>query len=119
MQNVSHVTITVETEVCNENWVFFTSKVDPLMFFDKEGDGFTEEKTAFKMQHVYICMRSQSLQLCPTLCDPHELQPARLLCLWNSAGKNTGVGGHILLQGIFPTQGLNPRLLNCRWIFYC
>ena len=36
---------------------------------------------------------------------PHGLsQPARLLCPWNSPGKNTGVGCHLLLQGIFPTQ---------------
>ena len=42
---------------------------------------------------------------------PHELQPTRLLCLWNSPGKNTGVDCHSLLQGIFPTQGLNPGLL--------
>ena len=30
------------------------------------------------------------------------------LCSWNSPGKNTGVGSHSLLEGIFPTQGLNP-----------
>ena len=35
----------------------------------------------------------------------------RLLCPWNSPGKNTGVGCHALLQGIFPTQGSNPYLL--------
>ena len=34
-----------------------------------------------------------------------------LLCLWDFPGKNTGVGCHLLLQGIFPTQGLNPQLL--------
>ena len=36
---------------------------------------------------------------------------ARLLCPWDSPGKNTGVGNHALLQGVFPTQGSNPRLL--------
>ena len=36
----------------------------------------------------------------------------RLLCPWVSPGKNTGVGFHFLLQGIFPTWGLNPRLLH-------
>ena len=35
---------------------------------------------------------------------PYGLQPAKLLCSWNSPGKNTGVGNHSLLQGIFPTQ---------------
>ena len=34
-----------------------------------------------------------------------------LLCPWDSLGKNTGVGCRALLQGIFPTQGSNPRLL--------
>jgi len=33
-------------------------------------------------------------------------------------GKNTGVGCHALLQGIFPTQGSNPGFLHCRWILY-
>ena len=36
----------------------------------------------------------------------------------DSLGRNIGVGGHALLQGIFPTQGLNPGLLYCRWIVY-
>ena len=34
----------------------------------------------------------------------------RLLCPWDSPGKNTGVGCCALLQGIFPTQGSNPHL---------
>ena len=33
-------------------------------------------------------------------------------CLWDFSGKNTGVGCHFLLQGIFPTQGLNPCILH-------
>ena len=45
---------------------------------------------------------------------PHGLQPARLLCLRDSAGKNTGVGCHTLLQGIFPTQGSNLCLSHLR-----
>ena len=36
----------------------------------------------------------------------------RLLCPWNSPGKNSEVGCHFLLQGIFPTQGLQPHLLR-------
>ena len=42
----------------------------------------------------------------------HKLWPARLLCPWDSPGKNTAVGCHFLLQGIFPTQGSNPHLLH-------
>ena len=41
-----------------------------------------------------------------------SLQRARLLCPWDSPGKNIGVGGHALLQGIFLTQGSNPHLLS-------
>ena len=46
-------------------------------------------------------------QACLTLW-PHGLKPARLLCPWDSPGKNTGVGCHALLQGLFLTQGLKP-----------
>ena len=46
------------------------------------------------------------------------LQPARLLCPWNSPGKNPEVGSHFLLQGIFPTQGSSPGLLSGRQILY-
>ena len=50
---------------------------------------------------------SEVAQLCPTLGGPMDW----LLCPWDSPGKNTGVGCHFLLQGIFPTQGSNPHLL--------
>ena len=53
-----------------------------------------------------------------TLCNPVNCSPARLLCPWDSPGKNTGVGCHFLLQGIFPTQGLNPGLPHCRQTLY-
>ena len=54
-----------------------------------------------------MCVRSQS---CPTL-GPHELYLTRHLCPWDFLGKNTGVGGHFLLQGIFLTRESNPHLL--------
>ena len=43
---------------------------------------------------------------------PYGLQASRLLCPWNSPGKNSGVGSHFLLLEIFQTQGLNPNLLH-------
>ena len=49
---------------------------------------------------------------------PHGLKPTRLLCPWNSLGKNTGVYCNSLLHGIFPTQGLNLGLLHGRQIIY-
>ena len=51
------------------------------------------------------CFSGESL---PT----HRLKPTKLLCPWESLGKNTGVGCHALLQGFFPTQGLNPCLFH-------
>ena len=44
------------------------------------------------------------------------LSSSKLLCPWNSPGKNTGVGSHSLLPGIFLMQGLNLHLLYCRQI---
>ena len=47
-----------------------------------------------------------------------SLRPHGLSSSWNSPGQNTGVGSLSLLQGIFPTQGLNPGLPHCRGILY-
>ena len=63
------------------------------------------------------CMHTKSLQSCLTLCDPMDCGPLGS-CPWDSSGKNTGVGCHFLLQGIFPPQGSNPQLLHCRRILY-
>ena len=49
-------------------------------------------------------------QSCPTLCDPMD-------CPWNFPGQNIGVGSLSLLQGIFPTKGLNAGLLH--WGGFC
>ena len=49
---------------------------------------------------------------------PQGLWPAGLLCPWGSPGKNPGVDGHFLLQGNFPTQGLNLGPLHCKQILY-
>ena len=53
-----------------------------------------------------------STQLCPTLCDPINCSPPRLLCPWNFPGKNTGMCCHFLLQENFLTQRSNPCLLH-------
>ena len=58
---------------------------------------------------VCVCLVTQ---LCLT---PYNTMDCRLLCPWESPGKNTRVGCHALLQGILPTQGLNPGVPHCRW----
>ena len=72
---------------------------------------FTQCLSIEKMSSVSHSIVSDSLQ-------PHGLQPTRLLCPWDSPGKNTGVGCYSLLQGIFLTQGSNPGLPHCRQILY-
>ena len=52
------------------------------------------------------------------LCDPMDCSPPGSSVHGDSPGKNTGVGFHALLQGIYPTQGLSPGLLQYRWILY-
>ena len=61
------------------------------------------QTSSFLMISMHACMLS--------LLSRVQLFATRLLCPWDSPGKNTGVGCHALLQGIFPTQGLNPHLL--------
>ena len=55
---------------------------------------------------------------CPTLCNPMDYSPPGSSVHGDSPGKNAGVGCHSLLQGSFPTQGLNPDLLHCRQTLY-
>ena len=50
--------------------------------------------------------------------ESDSLQPHGLYSPWNSPGQNIGVGSLSFLQAIFPTQGSNPGLPNCRWILY-
>ena len=57
-------------------------------------------------------------QLCLTLSNPTDCSPPGSSVYGDSPGKNAEVGCHALLQGIFPTQGLNPGILHCRWILY-
>ena len=68
--------------------------------------------------HTCVCASVHAkllshFQLC-SLTD----QLDRLLCPWDSLGKNTGVSCLDLLQGIFPTQGSDLHLLHCQWILY-
>ena len=58
------------------------------------------------MENSICC--AKSLQSCLTV-QRYGQQPSRLLCLWDSPDKNTGVGCDFLLQGIFLTQGSNHQ----------
>ena len=61
---------------------------------------------------VCVCVCTLSHLVVSNSSRPHGLQPFKPLCHWNFTGKNTGVGFHFLLQGIFLTQGLNLSLAS-------
>ena len=64
---------------------------------------------------MFLCLVAQS---CLTLCDTMDYSPPGSSVHGDSPGKNTGVGCHAFLQGIFPTQRSNTGLPHCRWILY-
>ena len=65
------------------------------------------------MKCLFSLLESESFSAVSDSLWPHGLQSP-----WNSPGQNTGVHSLSLLQRIFPTQGLNPGLPNCRRILY-
>ena len=68
-----------------------------------------------KQTNTQVCLVVQS---CPTLCDSMDCSPLGSSVHGDSLGKNIGLVCHNLLQGIFPTHGLNPGLPHCRQIPY-
>ena len=64
---------------------------------------------------VCVCVCARMRLVTQLYLTPYDTMDCRLLCPWDSPGKNTRVGCHALLQGIFPTQGLNPGVPHCRW----
>ena len=78
---------------------------------------FSSTRATWEAPQVLLCVLSHSLNL--TLCDPMDCSSPGFSVHGDSQGKNTGVGCHALLQGIFPTQGSNLSLLHCRQILYC
>ena len=64
-----------------------------------------------------VNFRALCAQSCPTHCDLWTIA-RQAKNPWDFSGKNTGVGCHVLLQEIFPTQGLNPALPRCRQTLY-
>ena len=82
------------------------------------GDGSWENKVG---KHSSRCQNSMLCLVASVVFNflrPHGLQPTSFLCLWDSLGSSTGVGCHVLLQGIFLTLGSNLSLLHCRRILY-
>ena len=72
--------------------------------------------SALKSLQVISCLLAGRNVSCSVVSDSATPWTIARQAPWDSPGKNIGVGYHSLLQGISPTQGLNPGLLHCRWI---
>ena len=59
-----------------------------------------------------LCCYWLVFRLCPTLSNPMDCSPPDSSVHGDFPSKNTGVGCHFFLQGVFPTQGPNPHLLH-------
>ena len=69
-----------------------SASLKPIGLHVLEASSVTAEILFSPSHHACTCAKSR-----PTLCNAMD-------CPWDSPGKNTGVGGHALLQGIFPYQ---------------
>ena len=72
-------------------------------------------RAAVILRHVNV--KAVVAQSCDSL-EPMDCSPPGPFVHGDSPGKNTAVGCHVLLQGIFPTQGSNRGLQHCRRILY-
>ena len=95
--------ITLQSLIFQTLKCFLTTVITP---FHKSSEGL----------ELYLWWGESESVNCSVLSDSST--PHGLYCPWNSPDKNTGVGCHFFLQGIFPTQGSNPGLPHWRQILY-
>ena len=90
--------------------------IEPTSFMRSAlAGGYFTTNTTWEDPLTYIHMCESHSVVSDSL-QSHGTYFSRLLCPWNSPGKSTGVVCHCLLQGIFPTQGSNLSLPNCKQI---
>ena len=110
----------IQYSVCNMDiYSFFLQQTNLLIGKESKISSLHSFRLSSPLQaapHMCVCV---SCSVLSDFLQPHGLKPTRLFCPWNSLGKNTGVGCHFLLQGIFLTQGSNLGLLHWRWILDC
>ena len=84
----------------------------PKLFWSKSQTSYHFIHMCFNKVEVKLLSRAR------LFATPRIVACTKLLRPWDFQGKSTGVGCHFLLQGIFPTQGLNPGLSHCRQTLY-
>ena len=114
--------VVLELGVSPKSWVFVFSSVKwvlvkvPEIMFMKEPDTWQVNAQERRFSLLLLSIPESKSESRSVVSD--SLQPHGLYSPWNSPSKSTGVGSLSLLQGIFPTQGLNPGLPHCRRILY-
>ena len=126
-QNPKAFFIEVGKSVLKSIWTLRELKIFKTILKKKnKGGEFTLSnfKTYYKYKwikivcHWHVCVCVWSRSVVSDSSQPHGLYPHRLLHPWDFPGQSTGVGCHILLQRISPTQGSNPGLPHCRQTLY-
>ena len=112
----------IDESVCragrNWDWDIENRQVDTVR------EGRVGQTGSFGLRYIYTHMYCAVLCLvahhssCVWPCKPMDCSSRDSSVHEDSPDKNTGVGCHALLQGIFPTWELNPGLPHCRWILY-
>ena len=82
----------------------------PLFIYFKAKDAYSWLYTCIS----HCCFIPKS---CPTFCDPMDCSPPLSFCPWDFPGKNTGIGCHFFLQGIFLTRDQTHSSCISRWLF--
>ena len=100
---------------CNESDTNTTEWLNDKVDYVISGFETSEFEICFQIIHTNIIRGESESVNCSVVSD--SLWPHGLYSPWNSPGQNTGVGSLCLIQEIFPTQGLDPGLLHCSWIF--
>ena len=124
----SHIYISSRSIHMRENWgCFYISSLLEIMLqwpfgcihiFELAFLFSSDRYPWMKLTNYIIYVHAKSLQSCPTLCNLIERAPGSSVS-GSFPGKNTGVGCHFLLQGIFLTQGSKLKcLLHWRWLLY-
>ena len=124
------------SKTIGNSWASFVVKVGPklpfcivftfcLGFFERSSTDKEEQMQVIKALEIFRTSFQLHFAFVMEICERESrsvtsgsLRSHGLYSPWNSPGQSTVVGSLSLLQGIFPTQGLNPGLLHCWWILY-
>ena len=103
------------TSPCSKGLFFFLHDFDRVNDSSSFSGGELHWGPILRPEYLMLSLVTKSY---PTLCNPGDCSPPGSSIHVDSLGKNTGEDCHALPHEIFPTQGSNPVLLHCRWIFH-